>query len=83
MRHAPDWQERDEFHARGVKSGYPIRDSALAHGRHAAKEPLPTEINPAKLNAAVEAAFQPAESLTAAFVVTWKGGSSPSATAQA
>ena len=37
------------------------------------RESLPSEINPAKLNAAVEAAFQPAESLTAAFVVTWKG----------
>ena len=37
------------------------------------KEPLPADINPAKLDAAVEAAFQPAESLTAAFVVTWKG----------
>lgn len=37
------------------------------------REPLPAEINPAKLYAAVEAAFQPTEGLTAAFVVTWKG----------
>jgi hypothetical protein len=37
------------------------------------KEPLPSEINLAKLDAAVDAAFQPAEGLTAAFVVTWKG----------
>src|SRR5216684_1681079 len=37
------------------------------------QEPLPTEINAEKLKAAVDAAFQPAEALTAAFVVTWKG----------
>jgi CubicO group peptidase (beta-lactamase class C family) len=36
-------------------------------------EPLPKEIDAAKLDAAVKAAFQPAEGLTAAFVVTWKG----------
>src|ERR1700681_4215138 len=37
------------------------------------QEPLPTEIDADKLKAAVNAAFQPAEGLTAAFVVTWKG----------
>jgi CubicO group peptidase (beta-lactamase class C family) len=36
-------------------------------------EPLPPEIDAAKLDAAVKAAFQPADGLTAAFVVTWKG----------
>jgi hypothetical protein len=38
-----------------------------------AKEPLPPEIDAIKLKAAVDAAFEPPESLTAAFVVTWKG----------
>ena len=37
------------------------------------QEPLPTEIDAEKLKAAVNAAFQPAEALTAAFVVTWEG----------
>ena len=37
------------------------------------REPLPSEINSAKLKAAVDAAFEPAEGMTAAFVVTWKG----------
>src|SRR5258706_854172 len=37
------------------------------------QEPLPTEIDAEKLKAAVNAAFQPPEGLTAAFVVTWKG----------
>jgi CubicO group peptidase (beta-lactamase class C family) len=34
---------------------------------------LPRQINGAKLRAAVDAAFEPASSMTAAFVVTWKG----------
>jgi len=37
------------------------------------KEALPAEIEATKLNAAVEAAFEPPEALTAAFIVTWKG----------
>ena len=37
------------------------------------EEPLPAEIDAGKLKAAVNAAFQPAQGLTAAFVVTWKG----------
>jgi hypothetical protein len=37
------------------------------------RDPLPPEIDATKLKAAVKAAFQPAEGLTAAFVVTWKG----------
>ena len=36
-------------------------------------EPLPGEIDAAKLKAAVDAAFEPSEALTAAFIVTWKG----------
>ncbi len=36
-------------------------------------EPLPKEIDGAKVKAAVDAAFQPAAGMTAAFVVTWKG----------
>ena len=36
-------------------------------------EPLPAEIDATKLKAAVDAAFEPAEALTAALIVTWKG----------
>jgi CubicO group peptidase (beta-lactamase class C family) len=36
-------------------------------------DPLPPEIDQAKLKAALDAAFEPAASMTAAFVVTWKG----------
>jgi CubicO group peptidase (beta-lactamase class C family) len=36
-------------------------------------DPLPREIDAAKLKQAVDAAFEPAEGMTAAFVVTWKG----------
>jgi CubicO group peptidase (beta-lactamase class C family) len=37
------------------------------------KDALPPEINAAKVKQAVDAAFEPADALTAAFVVTWKG----------
>jgi CubicO group peptidase (beta-lactamase class C family) len=37
------------------------------------KDPLPAEINAGKLKEAVDASFEPAEGMTAAFVVTWKG----------
>jgi len=36
-------------------------------------EPLPEGIDAAKVAAAVDAAFEPPEGMTAAFVVTWKG----------
>src|SRR4029077_8609792 len=35
--------------------------------------PLPAEINASKLKQAVNGAFEPAEAMTAAFVVTWRG----------
>jgi len=37
------------------------------------KGPLPAEIDEAKVKRAVDAAFEPAAGMTAAFVVTWKG----------
>jgi CubicO group peptidase (beta-lactamase class C family) len=36
-------------------------------------DPLPTAIDAAKVKQAVDAAFEPAAGMTAAFVVTWKG----------
>jgi len=38
-----------------------------------ANDPLPGQINATKLRQAVDAAFEPAEGMTAAFVVTWRG----------
>jgi CubicO group peptidase (beta-lactamase class C family) len=37
------------------------------------KEPVPQEIDASKLKQAVDAAFEPATAMTAAFIVTWKG----------
>ena len=37
------------------------------------EEPLPPQIDAAKLQQAIDAAFEPASGMTAAFVVTWKG----------
>jgi CubicO group peptidase (beta-lactamase class C family) len=39
----------------------------------AAQTPLPAELDAAKIKAALAAAFDPAEEMTAAFVATWKG----------
>src|SRR5207244_5784 len=36
-------------------------------------DPLPRELDAAKIKQAVDAAFEPASEMTAAFVVTWKG----------
>jgi CubicO group peptidase (beta-lactamase class C family) len=37
------------------------------------KDPLPSELDASKLKQVVDAAFEPAAEMTAAFVVTWKG----------
>ena len=37
------------------------------------KEPLPLQIDATKLRLAVDAAFEPGDAMTAAFVVTWRG----------
>ena len=42
-------------------------------GDQVSKDAVPSEVNAAKVKQAVDAAFEPAEALTAAFVVTWKG----------
>jgi CubicO group peptidase (beta-lactamase class C family) len=57
-----------------VKSGLPDPSTQRwPMGDVLAEGPLPTEINAAKLKQAVNAAFEPAEAMTAAFVVTWRG----------
>ena len=57
-----------------VKSKLPDADSMpWPMGDVLPDEQLPGEIDAAKLKAAVDAAFEPSEALTAAFVVTWKG----------
>ena len=57
-----------------VKSKLPDADTVpWPMGDVLPNEPLPREIDEAKLKAAVDAAFEPSDALTAAFVVTWKG----------
>jgi CubicO group peptidase (beta-lactamase class C family) len=70
----PIGQSAVNFDPVDVKSRLP--DSATQPwpmGDMLPQQPLPPEIDAEKLKAAVNAAFQPAEGLTAAFVVTWKG----------
>ena len=57
-----------------VKSELPDADTVpWPMGDVLPNDRLPSEIDAAKLKAAVDAAFEPSEALTAAFVVTWKG----------
>jgi CubicO group peptidase (beta-lactamase class C family) len=57
-----------------VRSGLPDPSTQRwPMGDVLAEGPLPAEINAAKLKQAVNAAFEPAEAMTAAFVVTWRG----------
>ena len=57
-----------------VKSKLPAADKqAWPMGDQLPTTPLPKEINADKLKQAIDAAFVPADGMTAAFVVTWKG----------
>src|SRR6202047_2944826 len=57
-----------------VRSGLPDPSTQRwPMGDVPAEGSLPAEINAAKLKQAVNAAFEPAEAMTAAFVVTWRG----------
>lgn len=56
-----------------VKRNLPDATQPWPTGDVLPEEPLPAGLDMAKVRQAVDAAFAPAESLTAAFVVTWKG----------
>jgi CubicO group peptidase (beta-lactamase class C family) len=57
-----------------VKSGLPDPSTQQwPMGDVLPEDSLPPEIDAAKLKQAVKAAFEPAEGMTAAFVVTWRG----------
>src|SRR6516165_7159766 len=63
-----------KFKPVAVKSGLPDPSTQRwPMGDVLANGPLPREIDAAKLRQALDAAFEPAEAMTAAFVVTWKG----------
>jgi CubicO group peptidase (beta-lactamase class C family) len=63
-----------EFTPVAVKSTLPhAAAQAWPMGDVLPKEPLPAEIDAAKLKQALETAFEPAAAMTAAFVVTWRG----------
>jgi len=63
-----------KFKPVAVKSGLPDPSTQRwPMGDVLANGPLPREIDTAKLRQALDAAFEPAEAMTAAFVVTWKG----------
>jgi CubicO group peptidase (beta-lactamase class C family) len=66
----------DSIHYKPVKLTSKLPDAAKTPwpmGDVLPKDPLPAEIDSAKVEAALNAAFDPPEAMTAAFVVTWKG----------
>jgi CubicO group peptidase (beta-lactamase class C family) len=63
LRYAPKPLEKRVV---GATTPWPMGDALPA-------DPLPPGLDRARLDAAVAAAFEPADALTAAFVVTWKG----------
>jgi CubicO group peptidase (beta-lactamase class C family) len=70
----PIGQSSVNFTPVSVKSGLPDPSTQRwPMGDVLAEELLPAEIDAAKLKQAVNAAFEPAEAMTAAFVVTWRG----------
>jgi CubicO group peptidase (beta-lactamase class C family) len=70
----PAGQNSPSFAPVTVKSALPDPARQLwPMGDALPRDPLPAEIDAAKLKRAIEAAFEPASGMTAAFVVTWKG----------
>src|SRR5437899_7570500 len=70
----PIGQSSVNFTPVSVKSGLPDPSTQRwPMGDVLAEGPLSAEIDAAKLEQAVNAAFEPAEAMTAAFVVTWRG----------
>ncbi len=58
----------------GIKSMLPDANATpWPMGDMLLKEPFPKELNEGKIKEAINAAFEPVEGFTAAFVVTWKG----------
>jgi len=69
----PRGKDSVEFRPERVVSRLNPTKTPWPMGDIVAKEPLPKEIDAAKLAAAVDSAFSPAEGLTAAFVVVYQG----------
>jgi CubicO group peptidase (beta-lactamase class C family) len=69
----PVGQDSVSFQPMDVPRRVPDTAGVWPAGDRLSSDPLPPEIDRARLDSAVAAAFAPAEGLTAAFVVTWRG----------
>ena len=70
----PAGKDAPEFKPVQVKRGLPDPSTQLwPMGDVLPKDPPPAGLDMAKVNQALDAAFEPAAAMTAAFVVTWKG----------
>jgi CubicO group peptidase (beta-lactamase class C family) len=70
----PIGETAPRFKAVAVKAALPdAAKQAWPMGDVLPTDPLPPQIDAAKVKQAIDAAFEPAAGMTAAFVVTWKG----------
>ena len=70
----PLGEEKVFYTPEKIKRNLPDADKTpWPMGDALSKEPVPAEINMSKVEQAVQAAFDPAEAMTAAFIVTYKG----------
>jgi CubicO group peptidase (beta-lactamase class C family) len=69
----PSGKDTLAFTPERVKKSAPPASAPWPMGETLSIDPLPPDVDAVKVKAAVDAAFEPAEAMTAAFVVTWKG----------
>jgi CubicO group peptidase (beta-lactamase class C family) len=69
----PEGETTLHYAPRKIEKRLPDPQGAWPMGDTLSRDPLPPEMDAVKLKQAVDAAFEPATSMTAAFVVTWRG----------
>ena len=69
----PEGETAPRYSPKKIEKRVPDANTPWPMGDAFPSEPLPPGLDAAALKSAVDAAFEPAEGLTAAFVVTWKG----------
>ena len=69
----PEGESAPRYTPKRIEKRTPDSRTPWPMGDASPSEPLPPGLDAAVLKSAMDAAFEPAEGLTAAFVVTWKG----------
>jgi CubicO group peptidase (beta-lactamase class C family) len=69
----PEGESTLHYAPRKIEKSLPDPHATWPRGEALPTDPLPSGLDATKLKRAIDAAFDPATSMTAAFVVTWKG----------